>query len=162
MCAMLKISSGRRHMGYIWARGRWKPPTRSASPCCTPLTRHFVTVLPGFRPCTVLSYCRLDGCWSTTRCLLVCAMLKIASGRRHMGAGSMEGVSTKGGGRTSCAWEDQRFFIPCVVSRHPLIVGVFSFAFLESSRRALQHIIFFIFFLARHFLQLLLNFLTFG
>ena len=44
----------------------------------------FVTVLPSQRPC-ILLYCRSDGCMSTTWPLKICAMLKISSGRRHMG-----------------------------------------------------------------------------
>ena len=79
-CAMLKISSGRRHMGAVPIEPPVSPP---------PLRGRFVTVLPLRRPC-ILSYCRSDGCMSTTWSLRTCAMLKISSGRRHMGAVPIE------------------------------------------------------------------------
>jgi hypothetical protein len=75
ICAMLKISSGRRHMGTVPIKHPVSPP---------PLRGQFVTVLPLHRPC-ILLYCRSDGCMSITWSLKVCEMLKISSGRRHMG-----------------------------------------------------------------------------
>jgi hypothetical protein len=79
ICAMLKISSGRCHNSY--GHGTDKTSRKPGPP---PLRGQFVTVLPLHRPCIWL-YCRSDGCMSTAWSLKVCAMLKISSGRRHMG-----------------------------------------------------------------------------
>ena len=60
-----------------------KPPTP------TPPRTVCNVFLPLHRPC-IWSYCRSDGCMSTTWSLKMCVMLKISSGRRHVGTVPME------------------------------------------------------------------------